>query len=573
MNTDVLIVGSGCSGLYCALKLPRDIRITLITKSDLESNDSFLAQGGMCMLKEQSDFDSFFEDTLKAGHYENDKESVGIMINSSPEVVKDLVSYGADFARNDDGSLAYTREGAHSHNRIIFHEDVTGKEITSTLLAQVKKLSNVTLMEYTTMVDIIERDNKCYGAIIRKQDGTLEKVTAAYTVMACGGVGGLYRFSTNFRHLTGDSLAIAKKHGIELKNPDYVQIHPTTFYTKKHEDRSFLISESVRGEGAKLLDKNMNRFVDELLPRDVLTGKINPGGKLAETWANAYADTPAHDHFAGPGRTVQYREGLYVGYRYYETASDEGLIDYDSTVQYPFGYGLSYTSFDQRMGDVRYDTKSGKVSFDVTVTNTGDKAGKDVVEVYYNPPYTNVSRKDHFANAKAALAGPTDYSMSDKDKSTFYNTGNNDPTKFDKTSDKMPTTGAKNGVRLAELRGADYDDAKWDKLLDELMGKPVQKEENAPNPSVAKTEKSPQSEPTSEQPKKSAEGATMTKEKPSVREELRKIKESRKEQEAEIGTSALDKSGASDRAKSANGKTEHKQPQRKKKKPKSKETR
>ena len=112
-----------------------------------------------------------------------------------------------------------------------------------------------------------------------------------------------------------------------------------------------------------------------------------------------------------------------------------------------------------------------------------------------------------------------------------------------------------------------------DKLLDELMGKPVQKEENAPNPSVAKTEKSPQSEPISEQPKKSAEGATMTKEKPSVREELRKIKESRKEQKAEIDTSALNKSGASDRAKSANRKTEHKQPTRKKKKPKFKETR
>ena len=116
--------------------------------------------------------------------------------------------------------------------------------------------------------------------------------------------------------------------------------------------------------------------------------------------------------------------------------------------------------------------------------------------------------------------------------------------------------------------------AEKDKLLDELMGKPVQKEENAQNPSVAKTEKSPQSEPISEQPKKSAEGATLTKdEKPSVREELRKIKESRKEQKAEINTSILDKSGASDRTKSANGKTEHKQPQRKKKKPKSKETR
>lgn len=240
MNTDVLIVGSGCSGLYCALKLPRDIGITLITKSDLESNDSFLAQGGMCMLKEQSDFDSFFEDTLKAGHYENDKESVEIMINSSPEVVEDLVSYGADFARNDDGSLAYTREGAHSHNRIIFHEDVTGKEITSTLLAQVKKLSNVTLMEYTTMVDIIERDNKCYGAITRKQDGTLEKVTAAYTVMACGGVGGLYRFSTNFRHLTGDSLAIAKSMALSLKTQTMCRFTQRPFTRKSMRTEAFL---------------------------------------------------------------------------------------------------------------------------------------------------------------------------------------------------------------------------------------------------------------------------------------------------------------------------------------------
>lgn len=274
MYTDILIVGSGCSGLYCALNLPRDKKITIITKSDLESNDSFLAQGGMCMLKEKSDFDSFFEDTLRAGHYENDKESVEIMINSSPDVVADLVSYGAEFARNDDGSLAYTKEGAHSHHRIIFHEDVTGKEITSTLLARVKELSNVTLLEYTTMVDIIEHDNECCGAVIYGPDKTIETIEAAYTVWACGGVGGLYRFSTNFRHLTGDTLAIARCHDIALKNPDYVQIHPTTFYSKKPEDRSFLISESVRGEGAKLYDKNMNRFVDELLPRDVVTQKI-----------------------------------------------------------------------------------------------------------------------------------------------------------------------------------------------------------------------------------------------------------------------------------------------------------
>ena len=113
MKTDILIAGSGCSGLYCALQLPRDKKITVITKSDLTSNDSFLAQGGMCMLKEQSDYDSFFEDTMKAGHYENDKKSVEIMIKTSPEVVRDLVSYGAQFERNEDGSLAYTKDPFH----------------------------------------------------------------------------------------------------------------------------------------------------------------------------------------------------------------------------------------------------------------------------------------------------------------------------------------------------------------------------------------------------------------------------------------------------------------------------
>ena len=106
MNTDILIAGSGCSGLYCALQLPRDKKITIITKADLTSNDSYLAQGGMCMLKEPSDYESFFEDTLKAGHYENDRESVEIMIKTSPEVVKDLLSYGARFEENPDGSLS-----------------------------------------------------------------------------------------------------------------------------------------------------------------------------------------------------------------------------------------------------------------------------------------------------------------------------------------------------------------------------------------------------------------------------------------------------------------------------------
>lgn len=274
MKVDVLIAGTGCSGLYLALNLPKNKSVLMITKSDCESSDSFLAQGGMCVLTSDSDYDSYFEDTMKAGHYENDKKSVEIMIKSSPQVVEDLVRYGARFHREEDGSLSYTREGAHSANRIVFHKDVTGKEITRTLLSQVRQLPNVTIMEHTRLLDLISKENVCLGGVIRDGDGNLIKVRAQTVVLATGGIGGLYRHSTNFRHLTGDALAMAIRHKVELKNINYVQIHPTTLYSEKEEDRSFLISESARGEGAKLYDKNGQRFVYELMPRDLLTNEI-----------------------------------------------------------------------------------------------------------------------------------------------------------------------------------------------------------------------------------------------------------------------------------------------------------
>lgn len=267
-------MGSGCSGLYCALQLPRDKQITIITKADVPSSDSYLAQGGICMLKNDADYDSYFEDTMKAGHYENDRESVDIMIRSSQDVIRDLLSYDVDFARDEKGALAFTREGAHSDKRILFHEDITGEEITSKLWAAVQKLSNVTILEYTTMLDIITKGNACYGAVLRRADGTIEAVEADETVWACGGIGGLYRHSTNFRHLTGDALALSLLHNVKLKDINYVQIHPTTFYSADEENRSFLISESVRGEGAKLYNKKGERFVNELLPRDLLTEAI-----------------------------------------------------------------------------------------------------------------------------------------------------------------------------------------------------------------------------------------------------------------------------------------------------------
>lgn len=274
MNTDILIAGSGCSGLYCALNIPEDKAVLIVTKSDVESSDSFLAQGGMCTLTSDEDYDSFFEDTLAAGHYENDKESVEIMIKSSQDLVEDLISMGVDFQKDWYGNLVYTREGAHHSNRIVFHKDVTGKEITSRLLAEARKRSNITILEYTTLIDIIEKDNICYGAIVQNADGSLEKVAAQNVVLATGGVGGVYEHSTNFRHLTGDAIAIAVRHGVELKDTTYVQIHPTTLYQEDSDKRRFLISESMRGEGAKLYDKDNNRFVNELLPRDLLTSAI-----------------------------------------------------------------------------------------------------------------------------------------------------------------------------------------------------------------------------------------------------------------------------------------------------------
>lgn len=272
MNADVVIAGTGVGGLFSALNLPADRKIIMITKSDLESSDSFLAQGGICVLRDDEDYDSWFEDTMRAGHYENRKESVDIMIRNSRDVIHDLIGYGVEFQKKD-GEYAFTREGAHSRPRILFHEDITGEEITSKLLAQVKRLENVEIFEYTTMTDIIEEYGKCAGILAEDADGRKITIRADYTIFASGGIGGLYQHSTNFPHLTGDAVEISRKHGIRLEHLDYVQIHPTTLYSTK-PGRRFLISESVRGEGAVLLDKNKKRFVNELLPRDVVTKAI-----------------------------------------------------------------------------------------------------------------------------------------------------------------------------------------------------------------------------------------------------------------------------------------------------------
>ncbi len=272
MNYDVVIVGAGVGGLYTALHLSENLQILMICKEDMDSCDSMLAQGGICVLLDESDYDAYFEDTMRAGHYENREESVDIMLRSSRAVIDHLLALGVRFEKHADGSLAYTKEGAHSKPRICFHDDITGKEITTVLQRHVKAMPNVTIMEYTEMTDLLVEDGKCVGIEARQGWDTLF-VHAENTVLATGGIGGLYEHSTNFSCLTGDAIRIGEKHGVEMENLDYVQIHPTTLYTGK-PGRSFLISESARGEGAILLNGKGERFVDELLPRDVVTEAI-----------------------------------------------------------------------------------------------------------------------------------------------------------------------------------------------------------------------------------------------------------------------------------------------------------
>lgn len=270
---DVVIVGTGVAGLYAGLCLPENLRVLMITKDEVENSDSYLAQGGISTLKAPDDFDDYFEDTMRAGHYENNTDSVRIMIESSRQIINELIECGVEFDKEEDGTLAYTREAAHSTFRILHHDDLTGKEIMIKLIENIKKRPNIEVRKFTTMMDLLEKDNVCCGIVARDQEGKLYPVYAKYVILATGGIGGLFQNSTNFRHISGDSFGIALSHGIEMENLNYIQIHPTTLYTKQ-EGRKFLISESVRGEGAVLLNEDHRRFVNELLPRDTVTNEI-----------------------------------------------------------------------------------------------------------------------------------------------------------------------------------------------------------------------------------------------------------------------------------------------------------
>ena len=182
---DVIIVGAGVAGLNCALNLPESKSVLIICKKSPRQSDSYLAQGGICRLRGEYDYDEYYEDTMRAGHYENNPAAGDAMLRGSQEIIGDLISCGVEFEKNEDGSLAYTREGGHTSPRICYHEDCTGKEITSALMRRVKKLKNVQIASNVVMLDVIENGSECLGLVVYDSaEKTAKKVLADYTVLA-----------------------------------------------------------------------------------------------------------------------------------------------------------------------------------------------------------------------------------------------------------------------------------------------------------------------------------------------------------------------------------------------------
>lgn len=274
----VIIVGTGAAGLFCALALDPKLSILLVTKKGIKDCNSYLAQGGMCVLRNLDDFDDFMADTLKAGHYENREESVRTMILRSRDILQKLLDYHVDFDR-DGQDLSYTREGGHGKRRIVHCKDETGKAIVEKLVDQVLARKNIQVLENTEMVDLMIKDGACYGVCLDLHQGgdsnkSIQPVFADSTILATGGIGGLYENSTNFPHIKGDALGILRNYQVKTDHLDYIQFHPTTLFVEEKDGRRRLMTEALRGEGAYLLDSHGDRFTDELKPRDVVTGAI-----------------------------------------------------------------------------------------------------------------------------------------------------------------------------------------------------------------------------------------------------------------------------------------------------------
>lgn len=284
-NYSTVIIGSGIAGLYAALKIEQQVELPdgllLITKSKLGESNSRYAQGGMVAVMKENKSDttaSHISDTIKAGAGLSDFNTVKFISEHSDAVVKDLLKFGVEFDRDENNNLCFTKEAAHSVRRILHSGgDATGKMIEQALCKKVAENKNIEIYEDTDAVELLVSNNECKGVLVYNDETQeYETIYSPAIILATGGIGQLYKYTTNPAGATGDGLALAYNAGAVMQDMEFVQFHPTALAIDCGENR-FLISEAVRGEGAKLCDSDgveyMQKYDErkELAPRDIVT--------------------------------------------------------------------------------------------------------------------------------------------------------------------------------------------------------------------------------------------------------------------------------------------------------------
>lgn len=296
---DVVIIGTGVAGLYAALQFPENVKVLLLAKRELTLSNSSLAQGGVAAVldKNNDNYKLHIADTLIAGKYKNNLSAVEKLVTEGPDDVLRLKEMGVDFDREDDGRLSKTLEAGHSRHRIVHHKDSTGKEIVDTLIRLVEKKQNVTICPDTLVYEVEKVENGFYVCFLQEEKNY--QVGSNFCIICTGGIGRVYKYTTNSAIATGDGIAFAHMLGATIKHLSRVQFHPTAFAAEKNRER-FLISEAVRGEGAVLLNCDGRRFAfdyddrGELAPRDVVSNAIMLEAKKTNS-ENFYLDITDKD--------------------------------------------------------------------------------------------------------------------------------------------------------------------------------------------------------------------------------------------------------------------------------------
>ncbi len=273
---DFIVIGSGISGLNFSLSASKKGKVLIVTKKKIIEGATNYAQGGIAAVLDQLDnFQKHINDTLKAGAYHNNKKAVEYMVTNGPKEIQKLQNIGVNFAENRTHKLELAKEGGHSHRRIAFVGDRTGHSIEKSLIKAVRSNPNIEIWEDTFAVDLLGKPpllgKTCYGITILKK-GKLHNIYASAVILATGGLGQIYKYTTNPKISTGDGIGMAARAGAKMQDLEFIQFHPTALNVPRKN--KFLLSEALRGEGAKLLNHKGERFIDELKPRDIVARAI-----------------------------------------------------------------------------------------------------------------------------------------------------------------------------------------------------------------------------------------------------------------------------------------------------------